>query len=57
MNGDRKCGEAGRPIPGNLGKALMDFRDENPELYQKMYDLGMYIYIYKEGVCLVLGFT
>ena len=36
--------EAGKPIERGLGSALMDFRDECPELYQKMYDLGFRFY-------------
>ena len=43
-NGVRKVCQAGMPIPANLGTSLLDFRDQHPEQWEEMINLGFRFY-------------
>ncbi|MCP2505278.1 MAG: hypothetical protein NLN65_08290 [Candidatus Poseidoniaceae archaeon] len=44
VDGVEKRHRGGEPIPGSLGKALMDWRDANPVMYQEMLTLKFRFY-------------
>ena len=43
-SGIQKIWEKGQPVPGGLGSALLDFRDQHRELWDKMIALGFRFY-------------
>ena len=44
VNGVRKVCQAGMPIPANIGSSLLDFRDQHPEQWEEMINLGFRFY-------------
>ncbi len=44
VNGVEKVCTGGQPIPAGLGSALLDFRDQHPEMWKEMHDLGFRFY-------------